>query len=82
MPVRQADAQTLATPAATRGGEPCWVEAQGLVNEDQPVRIKIELAIEPSLSTSQDVGSVLFTRMCRLFLRVIACRAKKRRIVP
>ena len=47
------------------GRRPC------LVNEHQPLRIQIELTLEPGLPPLQDVGPVLLARMRRLFLRVI-----------
>jgi hypothetical protein len=52
------------------------------IDEDQLPRIEIELAIEPILAPLQDVGAVLFGRVCCLFLRVIPRRAKNRQIVP
>jgi hypothetical protein len=54
----------------------------GLVDEDQTFGIEIKLAFEPGLAPLQDVGAVLLDRVRRLFLRVMAWRAKKRRIVP
>ena len=53
----------------------------GLVDKDQAFGIEIGLAVEPGLAPLQDVGAVLLGRVRRLFLRVIAWRAKKRRIV-
>jgi hypothetical protein len=53
-----------------------------LVDEDQALRIEIELAVEPALPLLQDVGPVLLDRVPSLFLRVIPCRAKKRCTVP
>jgi len=47
------------------GGSP------GLVDEDQALRIEIELTVEPALALPQDVGSVLLDSMAGLFLRVI-----------
>jgi hypothetical protein len=81
MAVRPADAQALAAPTAAVGpshvgGGPC------LVDEDQMIGGQIELTVEPSLPAPQDVGPVLLAGMRRLFLRVMAWRAKKRRIVP
>jgi hypothetical protein len=54
----------------------------GLVDEDEALRIEVELAIEPGFAPLQDVGTILFRGMGGLFLRVISWRAKKRRIVP
>ncbi len=42
-----------------------------LVDEDQALRIEIELVIEPALALPQDVGPVLLDRVPGLFLRVI-----------
>jgi len=52
------------------------------IDEDQVLRLEIDLIVEPGLSSLQDVGTVLFARMARLFLRVIAWRRKNRWIVP
>ncbi len=70
MPVRHARAQPLAAAAATV--PPCHIGGRpGLVDEDQPVGIEIELAVEPCLALLQNVGSILLRGMGRLFLRVI-----------
>ena len=50
----------------------------GLVDENQPVRIEVELAFKPGEPTAQDVGTVLFFGPGRLFLRVTPWRRKKR----
>jgi hypothetical protein len=42
-----------------------------LVNEDQALRLQIELIIEPVPALPQDVGTVLLDRVPGLFLRVI-----------
>jgi hypothetical protein len=39
----------------------------GLINEDEPGRIEIELTIEPSAAALQDVWTVLLQCMCGLF---------------
>jgi hypothetical protein len=41
-----------------------------LIYEDEPGRIEIELAIEPSAAALQDVWTVLLQCMCGLFLNV------------
>ena len=46
----------------------------GLVDENQRVRIEIELALEPRLTPAQDVGPILLGRMPGLFLSVIRRR--------
>jgi hypothetical protein len=81
MAVRDADTQALAA-AATAVGARHVGRSPGLVDEDQAFGIKIELTVEPGFALLQDVGAVLFGRMRGLFLRVMAWRAKKRRIVP
>ena len=53
----------------------------GLVDEDQLLRIEIELAFEPDLATLQDVGALLLGRVRGLFLSVSWRRSKKRQIV-
>ena len=54
----------------------------GFVNKDEPLGIEIQLTIKPASPSGQDVRSLLFPGVKRLFLRVIPCRAKNRRIVP
>src|SRR3954466_663268 len=54
------------------GGSP------GLVDEDQPFGIEIELALEPGLAPPADVGTILLGGMRRLFLRAIWWRRQKR----
>jgi hypothetical protein len=44
----------------------------GFVNEDQPLGVEIELAVEPGLPPLHDVGAVLFGGVRGLFLRVMA----------
>ena len=69
--------QTLASPATAMA--PCHVGGcPGLVDEDQLVRVEIELALEPFLATLQDVGRILLRRLACLFLRVMPRRTKKR----
>src|SRR5215210_2358988 len=50
----------------------------GLVDEDQPFGIEIELALEPGLAPLANIRPVLLGGMRRLFLRVILCRRQKR----
>jgi len=55
----------------------CWSQSR-FVDEHQPRRIEIELALEPCLSLAQDVGAAPLGRVANLsFLRVIPWRAKK-----
>ena len=54
------------------GGSP------GLVDKDEAIRVQIELAIEPVLALSQDIGAVLLDSVASLFLRVMPRRTKKR----
>jgi hypothetical protein len=54
----------------------------GIIDEHQPVGLKVELILEPLFTPDQDVGAVLFGSVRCLFLRVMAWRAKKRWIVP
>lgn len=53
-----------------------------LIDEDETVRIKVELAVEPVLPPLQDARPVLFGDVRILFLRVMPWRLKKRWIVP
>jgi hypothetical protein len=43
----------------------------GLIDEDQTLRIEVELVVEPAPPLPQDVGPVLLDRVPGLFLRVI-----------
>lgn len=69
--MRNADPKPLTAPAATvptshvRGGP-------GLVDEDEALRIEVELALEPGLALPQDIRAVLLRGVRRLFLRVTA----------
>jgi hypothetical protein len=53
-----------------------------LVDEDEAIRIEVELTLKPSLALPQDIRAILLRGVGSLFLRVILWRAKKRRIVP
>jgi hypothetical protein len=54
----------------------------GLVDENQTVWIYIGLALEPFPTPLQDIRTILFRCVRRLFLRVMRCRRKKRCNVP
>jgi hypothetical protein len=79
--MREAHAQALAA-----GRPPVAAHHVGLgpsfVDEDQPRRVKVDLAVEPGLSALQDVRAILLARVRRLFLRVMPWRLKNRWIVP
>ena len=79
--MRDADAQAFAAAAAAVGARH-FGRSPGLVDEDQTFGIKVKLAFEPGLAPLQNVGAVLLGGVRGLFLRVMAWRAKKRRIVP
>jgi hypothetical protein len=79
--VGDADAQPFAA-AATAVGSGHAGRGPGLIDEDETLGIEIELLLEPGLAAPQDVRPILFAGVRRLFLRVMAWRAKKRRIVP
>ena len=49
----------------------------GLVDENQPVRIEVELAFEPGEPTAQDIGTVLFFGPGRLFFARHAVAAEE-----
>jgi hypothetical protein len=77
MTVGEAHPQALAPDAAAMaaghvGGGP------GLVDEDEAIRLQIELAVEPLQALLQDVGAVLLDGMASLSLRVMSRRTKKR----
>jgi len=50
----------------------------GFGDEDQALRFKIELTLEPVMTLLQDIGSILLYRMACLFLRLSPRRTKKR----
>ena len=81
MAVGDADAQSFAA-AATAMRSSHIGRGPGLIDEDKALGIEIELRLEPGLAALQDVRPILFAGVCGLFLRVMAWRAKKRRIVP
>jgi hypothetical protein len=54
---------------------------RGLVDEHQFQRIEVELTIEPPPPPFEPVGPILFARMRRLFLSVMAWRSKNRQII-
>lgn len=77
VPVRYPNPEPFATPAATVSPRHVG-RGPGFIDEDQLVRIEIELAIEPGLPLLYDIGAILLRRMGGLFLRVMAWRMKKR----
>lgn len=81
MAMRHAYPKPLAAPAAPMAARHIG-RSPRLVDEDQPLRVKVQLILEPLLASGQDVGAVLLGRVRGLFLRVMAWRAKKRWIVP
>ena len=56
----------------------------GLVDEDEPFGIEVELSFEPGFPSLQDVGPVLLGRVGTLFLNVRPRVSKKRQrvVVP
>lgn len=54
------------------GRSPCFVD------EDEALRVQIDLAVEPVVPLLQDIGPVLLDGMASLFLRVMPRRTKKR----
>ena len=79
--VGDAHAQALAPWAAAVGAGHVGLRP-GLVDEDQPLRVQVELALEPRMPAFQDVGPLLLAGVRGLFLRVIPCRRKNRWSVP
>jgi hypothetical protein len=75
--MRQAHAQAFAFGAAAMaaghvGRGPCFVD------EDEALRVQIDLAVEPVVPLLQDIGPILLGCMRGLFFRVMPRRAKKR----
>ena len=54
----------------------------GLVDEDDPRRIEVELSFKPRLARRVHRAAALFGGVRRLFLRVILRRLKNRQSVP
>ena len=63
--VREAHAQPLATPTPSVAGDHIG-GGPGLVDEDQTLRLKIGLGVEPGAALAQEVGTVLLNRMAGL----------------
>lgn len=53
----------------------------GLVDEDQLLRLKIGLGVEPGLAAAQDIGALLLGGVRRLFLNVTPRLSRKYQIV-
>jgi hypothetical protein len=69
--MRHAHPKPLAAPAAPVAARHVG-RGPGLVDEDQPVGIEVELILEPLFASDQDVGAILFGGVRGLFLRVMA----------
>lgn len=70
MTVRNTGPQTFAALAATmRSGH--VGRCPSLVNEDEPIPVKLALALTPGLALLQDIRTILLRGMGGLFLRVI-----------
>lgn len=81
MAMGDADTQSLAAAAtAVRSGHAG--RCPGLIDKDETLGIEIELLLEPGPAALQDIRPILLAGVRGLFLRVMAWRAKKRRIVP
>ena len=79
LPVSMRDADTQPLPA--RAAPMCASHVRrgpGLVDENETLGIKVELALESVLSPLQDVGTILLACVCGLFLRVSLWRLQKR----
>jgi len=79
LPVSMRDAGTQPLPA--RAAPMCASHVRrgpGLVDENETLGIKVELALEPVLSPLQDVGTILLAGVRSLFLRVSLWRLQKR----
>lgn len=78
----QAGRECGGLPMAVRNGRPASFAAQaaatqprhlcgccGLIDENQPLGVEIELAIEPASAAAQDIGALLFGGVRRLLLK-------------
>jgi len=73
------DADPKASPTRSASVAPGHVgRGPGLIDEHQPLGIKVELALKPGLASLANIRPVLLGGMCRLFLRVILWRRQKR----
>jgi hypothetical protein len=68
--VRHAGTPALAAPAAAMASRQVG-RGPGLVDEDEAIRIELELVLEPGFAPLQDVGTILLGGMGGLFLRVM-----------
>src|SRR3954454_293426 len=74
-----ADDDPKASPTRSASVAPAHVDrGPGLIDEHQPLGIKVELALKPGLASLANIRPVLLGGMCRLFLRVILWRRQKR----
>ena len=80
MTVRDGRSQPFALRRAAVAARPIG-GGPGFVDEDQLLRIEIELTLEPGLPPLQNVGPLLLGRVRGLFLSVSSRRSKKRQIV-
>ena len=69
MPVREPHAQPLAFCTSSVGARHVR-RRPGFINEDQPLRIEIELVFEPAVAALQYVWTILLYGVASLFLRV------------
>jgi len=81
MPVRNAGDDALATRCPTVSARHVR-RRPGLVDEDKPRRIHIWLALAPGCAGLGNVGSVLLSRVLRLFLSVSPSRSSAFHIPP
>lgn len=80
MTVGNRGAASLATRATPP--KPCHLRrGGGLVDEDQLLRLKIGLGVEPGLAAAQDIGALLLGGVRRLFLNVTPRLSRKYQIV-
>ena len=79
MAVGNADAQPSPSPAASAFARQICGSA-GLIDENEPSRIEVELRPKPLLALLQYVRALLLLGMRGLFLKVISWRSKKRQI--
>ena len=79
MAVGNADAQPTPSPATPAFARQICGSA-GLINENKPSRIEVELRPKPLLALLQYVRALLLLGMRGFFLKVIPWRSKKRQI--
>jgi len=72
------DSGAAALAAPCPAAQPCHLGGgAGFIDEDKPLRVKVELTIEPDFPRRLHIAALLFACMRCLFLNVMARLSKK-----